>query len=126
VEPCDACGATVAADAQWCGQCYAVAGRAPLSAGPLNPTTRTSLTGATTQPRLPPTIVKSRWRKTQTTFGPVGRVLATIGLVIPLIFFAVLAYYSRGLIIGGLIVWGVFLMPLGLRDIWKAGKVAVS
>ena len=75
--------------------------------------------------QLPPPVARrTRWGKTPTTFGPVGRVLLTLALLVPL----------PPMIIGGLadpFVWGgagfwlVVVMPLALRDIWKAGQLAV-
>ena len=71
---------------------------------------------------LPPVVRRTRWRKTPTTFGPVGRLLLTLALLVPL----------PPMVIGGLadpFVWGgagfwlVVVMPLALRDIWKAGQL---
>jgi hypothetical protein len=75
---------------------------------------------------LPPVVVRSRWRKTKTTFGPVGRILATVGLVVPLIFFVVIGILSGGLTIFGAGIWGFVVMPMGLRDVWKAGQVSIT
>jgi hypothetical protein len=75
---------------------------------------------------LPPVVVRSRWRKTKTTFGPVGRVLATIGLVVPFIFFVVIGILTGGLTIFGAVIWGFVIMPWGLRDVWKAGQVSTT
>ena len=68
-------------------------------------------------------LVRSRWRKTPTTFGPLGRVLATLGLVVPFIFFMIIGILTGGFELGGAVIWGVILMPWGLRDVWKAGTV---
>jgi hypothetical protein len=70
-----------------------------------------------------PTVVKTRWRKTATTFGPVGRVLATFGLVLPFIFFVVIGIFTGGFTIAGAVIWGFVIMPWGLRDTWKAGQL---
>jgi hypothetical protein len=72
---------------------------------------------------LPPTLVRSRWRKTPTTFGPIGRVIATIVLVVPEIGFVVVGFLTGGLTIFGAVIWGFIIMPWGLRDTWKAGTV---
>jgi hypothetical protein len=72
---------------------------------------------------LPPTIVRSRWRKTPTTFGPVGRIIATFVLVVPEIVFVVVGFLTGGLTIFGAGIWGFIIMPWGLRDTWKAGTV---
>ena len=66
----------------------------------------------------------TRWRKTPTTFGPVGRILATVGLVVPLAFMVV-----GGMIFtaawAGALIWLVVVMPKGLRDIWRAGRLPI-
>jgi hypothetical protein len=71
-------------------------------------------------------VVRSRWRKTPTTFGPVGRVIATIALVIPLVFFVVIGVLTGGLTIFGAGFWGLIIMPWGLRDTWRAGMVSAG
>lgn len=72
----------------------------------------------------PPPARHSRWAKTPTTFGPAGRIVATLLLLVPL----------AVMIVGGIadpFVWGgagaylVIIVPWGLRDIWKAGIVPV-
>jgi hypothetical protein len=75
---------------------------------------------------LPVHVTKTRWRKTQTTFGPLGRVLATMALVIPFAFFLAIGILSGGMFVGGALIWGILLMPWGLRDVWKAGQLPVS
>jgi hypothetical protein len=136
MEPCQSCGAALSADAQWCGQCYAV--RTPANAGmpiatgagvPSNrfsgaPSSVSAPARMATTTALPPTIVKSRWRKSATTFGPLGRVLATIALVVPFIVFVVLAVFTGGMILAAPLIWGFVIMPWGLRDTWRAGQVA--
>jgi hypothetical protein len=139
MEPCPSCGAALSADAQWCGQCYAVltpAASAQFGGGAAQPVNRfgggPSTGGASvmaptrtaaTLTSLPATMVKSRWRKSATTFGPIGRVLATIALVVPFVVFVVLAVFTGGLILGAPIIWGFVVMPWGLRDTWRAGQV---
>jgi hypothetical protein len=130
VQNCENCGAVLAADADWCGQCYAI--RPPAS--PVVPASRPVSVGGGTSIMSPtrtvdaqhvvtPTVVKTRWRKTATTFGPVGRVLATIGLVLPFIFFVVIGIFTGGFTIAGAVIWGFVIMPWGLRDTWKAGQL---
>jgi hypothetical protein len=72
---------------------------------------------------LPPQVVRTRWRKTTTTFGPFGRIVATFALVLPLIFFVVIGVLSGGLTIFGAGIWGFVIMPWGLRDTWRAGSL---
>jgi hypothetical protein len=71
----------------------------------------------------PPPVVKTRWRKTPTTFGPVGRVSWTVFLVVVLLFLVAGAIVTGGLDLVGLGAWAFVIMPLGLRDIWKAGTL---
>jgi hypothetical protein len=126
MEPCHACGASVSADAQWCGQCYALPTRAApatsgYAAGSIMAPTRPVPTQA-----LPVVLEKTRWRKTPTTFGPVGRVLATFGFVVPFLFLVVIAVLSGGIALGGAGVWGFVIMPWGLRDVWRAGQIPAA
>ena len=65
----------------------------------------------------------TRWAKTDTTFGPVGRVVATLALLIPLVVMVV-GGLADPFVWGGAAVWGAVIMPWGLRDVWKAGRVA--
>lgn len=139
MEPCQSCGAALSADAQWCGQCYAVrtpvaaavgaAAAAPASVvatepnrfgGPVSAPSSTRMARPS---ELPQTIVKSRWRKTATTFGPLGRIIATVALVVPFVLFVVISIYTGGLILAAPVIWGFVIMPWGLRDTWKAGQV---
>jgi len=151
VNRCPACDAAVPAEAAWCGQCHARVGTQPTADGRFAaqpsadarfaaqpsadarfaaaPSGGTPVVispfGAMTRPAtLPPTMRSTRWGKTATTFGPVGRVLSTIALV------AVLAV----LVVGGLVdpfalggagVWLFVIMPWALRDIWRAGRTPV-
>ena len=61
----------------------------------------------------------SRWAKSDTTFGPLGRIVATIGMVVPFIFFvaAGLLTIDPFVLIGG-VIWGG-LMFVGLRQVWQ-------
>jgi hypothetical protein len=120
MQTCHACGASVSADVEWCGQCYAPLGRASAAATPGSIMAPTRHVPVAT---LPPQVIKTRWRKTKTTFGPVGRILATIGLIVPLIFFIVAGILSGGLTIFGAGIWGFVIMPWGLRDVWRAGQL---
>ena len=61
----------------------------------------------------------SRWAKSDTTFGPVGRIVATIAMFIPLVFFVVtgvLTFDPFELI--GTVIW-LGLMAVGLRQVWQ-------
>ena len=71
---------------------------------------------------LPPTVRRTRWRKTPTTFGPAGRVSLTLALLVPLAFMIV-GGLADPFVWGGAGFWLVVVMPLSLRDIWKAGQL---
>jgi hypothetical protein len=75
---------------------------------------------------LPPQVIRTRWRKTKTTFGPVGRVIGTVALVAPFAFLVVIGILSGGMTLGGAVLWGFVVMPWGLRDLWRAGQLSVS
>jgi hypothetical protein len=57
----------------------------------------------------------SRWSRSEVTFGPVGRLVATGLLFLPLAWFVFQAGVF-GLV--GIAVWSVVL-PWGLRDVWR-------
>jgi hypothetical protein len=124
---CHACGAAVSSEAEWCGQCFALCGRATPTAATGQPAGGHSVMAPVrttpTPAALPATMVKTRWRKTATTFGPLGRVLATLALVVPFLVLLVLGVLTGGLEIGGAVIWGVIVMPWGLRDTWRAGQL---
>ena len=58
------------------------------------------------------------------TFGPVGRLSATLALVIPLAFMVV-GGLADPFVWGGAGFWVLVVMPLALRDVWKAGQLPV-
>jgi hypothetical protein len=150
MEQCTSCGATISAQAQWCDQCFAPRARvgamtglfaAPPAAGSdqARPDQTAQGTPAMARvpvavgmrptpapPVLPPTVVRSRWRKTQTTFGPLGRVIATVCLVVPFLVMLVGGLVGDVFALGGAGIWLIVIMPWGLRDVWKAGQVAAS
>lgn len=66
---------------------------------------------------------RTRWAKTTTTFGPVGRVLSTVALLIPLALMIV-GGLADPFAWGGAAVWAGVVMPWALRDVWKAGQIA--
>jgi hypothetical protein len=109
----------VSADVEWCGQCYVPKGRAATAPSGIMAPTRPVPKVA----ELPAQVIKTRWRKTTTTYGPLGRVLATVGLILPFIFFVVIGILTGGLTIFGAGIWGFVIMPWGLRDVWKAGQL---
>jgi hypothetical protein len=60
----------------------------------------------------------SRLRRSGTTFGPVGRVVASVVLVAPLWWFWKVQTFAWP----GLFIWGFVLVPWGMRDIWSRGR----
>jgi len=127
VDRCAHCGAVLAAGAGWCGQCFApiggAAGAPAASAAAAAPaTTPFAPTGA--QPRELLTR-STRWAKTPTTFGPAGRVLCTVGVLVPLLVMIVGGFVDM-FAWGGAAVYGAVIVPWAMRDIWKAGQVRVG
>ena len=74
---------------------------------------------------LPPAVRRTRWLKTPTTFGPVGRVSCTVALFVPLALM-VIGGLADPFVWGGAGFWAAVVMPLALRDIWKAGQLQRS
>jgi hypothetical protein len=130
--------------AEWCGQCYAVRGAVGMVRSPFSPTiaavtsqpvavqdrplagTIMSPARASEKQAFVPLVGKTRWRKTPTTFGPLGRLICTFLLVGPLPPFIVVAFYSGGFEAGGAVIWGLIVMPWGLKDVWKAGTIPLN
>jgi hypothetical protein len=95
--------------------------RAAPSAEPAPPVTPSRM--GFTQPReLTPSLPlgkASRWAKSDTTFGPVGRVVATIGMIVPFLFFVATGLLTFDpFVLVGAGIWGV-LMAMGLRQVWQ-------
>jgi hypothetical protein len=129
MDACPRCGARVAGDATWCGQCFAplakVEGsRVRVGAGSMR----------TPPPREgahEPTY--SRWRGSATSFGPMGRVLVSVAAVLGL---AIGYPIARGLILvtagvdvpgtGFLFMYLAIAITAGLylfSRIWKPTRV---
>ncbi|HET7311588.1 MAG TPA: hypothetical protein VFJ17_09705 [Mycobacteriales bacterium] len=123
MDRCPACGAALSPGVVWCGQCFAAVPQ--TGAGAVAPTVvSTTWAGpVAAAPSADRVMRTTRWAKTDTTFGPAGRVLATVGLLVP---FAVMVVggITDPFVWGGAAVWGLVIMPWGLRDVWKAGRVA--
>ena len=151
VDRCASCGATLASGSAWCGQCFALVpgndsypgepgslGGAPvgtlatLPAGTTGTTVTATNTVAPARPFVPaaansvePAMRVTRWGKTPTTFGPIGRCVATAVLILVLIGFIV-GGIADPFAWAGAAIWGGVITPWGLRDIWKAGRVPVA
>jgi hypothetical protein len=118
MDKCAACGASLLAGATWCAQCFAAVAAAP--AQPVSPTWQGAVTPP---PRVERAMRTTRWAKTDTTFGPAGRLISTVALLVPLAVMIV-GGLADPFVWGGAAVWGAVIMPWGLRDVWKAGRVA--
>jgi len=66
----------------------------------------------------------SRWKKSTGTFGPAGRVITTLLLLVPLPLLAMAATVGIGIIGAGIYV--LVIMPWALRDIWKRAATPVD
>jgi hypothetical protein len=106
---CPSCGAALRSGTSWCGQCFA-----PVAAGvaAAAPSARPVV-----EQELPAYRTYSRWRKTTTTFGPVGRVLWTLGVVLLM---ALSLFSQNPFAIAPLCF---VLPPLVLRSVWAKGRL---
>jgi hypothetical protein len=108
-----ACGVPDGSDAPRCRACPALVGSPSRASAP--------------PPAAPDTtalMAYSRWRKSTGTFGPAGRVVATLLLLVPLPVFVMAASVGIGLIGGGIYV--LVVMPWALRDIWKQAAIPIQ
>lgn len=107
-----ACGVADGSDAPRCRACPALA----------------SVTGRATAPTpaRPDTALMtySRWKKSTGTFGPVGRVVATLLLLVPLPVFIIAVSVGIGIIGGG--IYMLVVMPWALKDIWKQAAIPIE
>jgi hypothetical protein len=137
----------MATDAAWCGQCYAPVAAAVPAAGaavasavgvpggavtggrfasvadPQAPVRPPGWRPVLTLDDLPAPVRRTRWRKTQTTFGPIGRIVCTVGLVVPFVIMVVGGIVADPFALGGAFIWGGIITPWALRDIWRAGQL---
>lgn len=61
----------------------------------------------------------SRWAKSDTTFGPIGRVISTIALIVPFILLVAAGVFTFDpFVLGGAGIWAA-LMVMGLRQVWQ-------
>ena len=105
--PCRSCGARVAVDAEWCGRCHT-----PV-ADPVPPSF------ARADAYLGPPVPRqfSRWRKSDVTFGPLGRIAASILLC------AVPIWWAASFSFVMLVMWVFFVSPMVLRSIWRKTQI---
>jgi hypothetical protein len=65
---------------------------------------------ATPVPR-PPAAARSRWAKSDVSFGPVGRILMTLVMLVVGVWLAIFALIGAG-------VWWLVIVPWAMRDLW--------
>ena len=76
------------------------------------------------RPELRPAPARySRWSRSSMTFGPVGRVVLTGLLLLPIPWLGSLAG-PYGL--PGLVLWVFVVLPLALRDVWRRVPVPAA
>lgn len=68
-----------------------------------------------------PTYRYSRWEKSDNTFGPVGRLVATMLLMLPLPILLMAVASGIGIVGAGIYV--VLIVPWALRDIWQRARL---
>jgi hypothetical protein len=132
---CEKCGASLAPEAEWCGQCLTPVrrgrgsgvGGSALASGSLFTRTKS---GPNTTPEHE--VVYSRWKGGPESFGPIARVLLTIGLFLGLVVLYPIWY---GLIGGPMlgipnvytnVTFAIVAIGLGawaLKTIWKRARV---
>ena len=133
MKTCPECGAQVADDLAWCNQCYEALSTGSAVAAPdaERPLWARANVG---QPDVKVAPEFSRWRGGATSFGPVGRVLLTLGVFLLLIVgYPVL----RGLVFtvvgidvpgnGFVVMYVCVAIPAGaylLSRVWKRERVA--
>lgn len=108
-----ACGVPEGSNAPRCRACPALASSPSRAAAP--------------PPAAPDTtalMTYSRWKKSTGTFGPAGRLVATLLLLVPLPVFVMAVSVGIGLIGGGIYV--LVVMPWALRDIWKQAAIPIQ
>jgi hypothetical protein len=98
----------------WCPQCFAPA-PLPTFRGPSS--TRRSDDPV---PVVPVELRYSRWQRTSVSFGPAGRIAASLALMGtgPLFWW----FFQLG---GAMffVMWTAIVLPWGLRDVWRKVRV---
>ncbi|WP_426563578.1 hypothetical protein ACPPVT_20555 [Angustibacter sp. McL0619] len=115
-----ACGARLVEGAPWCHLCFAPVGSsvaASSAAGRFAPLGAAPQTGTTQPP--PGSARTSRFQATDVTFGPVGRLVVTVLVLLPLAAFVAALLVAPAAGITGIVVWGGGIAPKALRDTWR-------
>jgi hypothetical protein len=78
-----------------------------------------------TPPEAPPLWAhrRSRWATSAVTFGPVGRMVASLLLLLPLWWFI---NYAGVFGLVGAVIWILKILPWGLRDVWRPVRVPAN
>jgi hypothetical protein len=130
MDTCGKCGAALSPDLDWCGRCL-------TPRGPDQTGQRVSLQDAMRHRKLGNEIAPSefsRWKKSPTSFGPAGRTLLTIAVLIGLVVGEPLA---RGLVfivlgadvptVGFMLLYAVMAVPICVYlifgKVWKRVRV---
>ena len=134
MQTCPSCRARVADELAWCNQCYtslAPAAAPEASAPDERPLwLRSDASGS----RIEQASEFSRWRKGPTSFGPIGRLLLSLGVLVLL----VVGYpFLRGFMVasvgfdvpgtGFVIMYVCVAIPTGaylLSRVWKRQRIA--
>jgi hypothetical protein len=126
VRTCPSCGAHIVDDLEWCNQCYSAL-RADATAVE-RVRSSTGLPDVKIEPGF------SRWRGGATSFGPVGRILLTLGVLVMLIvgypLLRGLIYSIIGLDIPGVglvVLYACAALPAGgymLNRVWKRERIS--
>lgn len=130
MQTCTRCGAHVADDLAWCNQCYAFLRREepPTDGIPLSMRLRIKPPAVETPREF------SRWRGGPTSFGPLGRALLTLAVLMLL---AVGYPMLRGLMVASIgfdvpgtgfaVMYAIVALPAGtymLLRVWKRERVS--
>jgi hypothetical protein len=92
-------------------------GRRPVPPAPATPVRGTGPLRAGTPSHLQPKT--SRWAKSDVTFGPVGRIVTTLVLVLPFLFFVAAGLFTMDpIVLAGAAIWAA-LMITGMRHVWQ-------
>ena len=137
MQTCPSCGARVAAELEWCNQCYAELKAAPVPVSIQAPVEAERPLWVRTNIGTPPpkmTHEFSRWRAGATSFGPIGRLLLTLAVLLLLVagypLLRGLVYVVGGMDIPGLgfvVLYLCAAIPGGaylLSRVWKRERVA--
>ena len=89
------------------------------AAASFNLLTRVGQGPASPLPSALPNAKQSRWVKSDTTFGPVGRMVARVAMFLPFVLLVAGALLTFDpFVFVGVGIWG-FLMVKGFRQVWQ-------